>query len=447
MPMICPKPVKKESQAKIETKLFAYNLIKNFLKDNHYGNTLDMFLTEASDAFEELDNTMRNVPTKPLLAVLEEYEEFLTMDKMSQLAIEKRIDDDLNFECNGNYPVNNTKTIENVHFSNILAVNAKELPVKFFPGEEMDCDNQDTYIFSGSVDKTLRVTNLANGKVLNSYNHHKGAVLSIDFHPIYQHIILTSGMDGFVYTVNLDNNEIIQHFKDNRKFVTKALFTPDGQHFVTISYDHTLNIYRQSGETRDEISDYVLPQYALVNTKSYSGPVESLCITTNPEVEGVYTAVAGVREDNFLYYIDLKEDYPELKVNMNLNGDNWVSYTPMDLMTSPDNRYILCSTDSKSGRMILFRNRSSAQPRIFYGAQTDEFSNPRCCFDSTGHYVFVTSDDYTICVFEVPTAKLVKKLSGHNGLVRGITYCPPDRDHKNGFLVSCSYDKTIRIWE
>lgn len=457
MSMSIENKTKKENKIeKIETRLFAYKVIKDFLKNNNYDCTLEMFMEEAADAFKELDENLRPIPDKSLLSLIEDYEETVTMEKLSKMALNKKLNEELNFVSNGKFPKNNIKTYEDVHFANIITVKASSLPTRFLPGSNYDDDKNDIYIFSGSIDKTVRATNMSTGKVLNSYDHHKGAVLSIDFHPTYEHVILTSGMDGYVYIINIDTNEVIQSFKDNQKFVTKALFTPDGEFFVTISYDHTFNIYRKTGETIDEVQQYPLPTYTHVFKKTFTGPVEALCLTTSDELEGVYTAVVGVREDNFLYYIDLvekkdhqeiDEDFPVTKINMNLNGDNWVSFTPMDLAPSPDNKYILCCTDAQSGRMMLFKKRTNEQPRIFYGAQVDGFSNPHCCFDASGHYVFMTSDDYSICVFEVSTAKLIHKLVGHQAVIRGISYFPPTPEHENGFLLSCSFDKTIRIWE
>jgi len=435
---------KEDKHIKIDVRLFAFKLVRDFLKDNNFNNTLEIFNEEAADDLEILDDSIRPLPNKNLYAVLEEYEEFITIDKLSKLSVEKSLDEDLKYKCDGKYPQNSLKTIENVHYSNIISLHSKQLPENLFTGSE---ENKiKPYILSGAIDKSVRATELDTGKVVSIYEHHKGAVLSIDIHPKYNHIMLTSSMDGQICIINMETNECIQKFKNHKKFVTKALFSPDGQHIVSTSYDHTVNIYKCIEEKPDEIQNYIIPKYELVNTKEYVGACESLCITVSPEDNSIYTAIVGVREDNYLHYIDLIEGYPELNINMNLNGDNWVSFTPMHLVPSPDHKYILCCTDNQSGRTILFRNRSNAQPRIFYGAQIDEFTNPRCCFHSNGQYVFITSNDFSVCVFEVPTTKLVKKLYGHKAIVRDIAFIEPTEEYENGLLISCSYDKTIRVW-
>jgi len=435
---------KEEKHIKLDVRLFAFKLVREFLKDHRYNNTLEIFEEEASDALEDLDDSIRPFPNKTLYAVLEEYEEFTTVDRLSKLSVEKNLDEDLKFECNGKFPQNSLKTIQDVHYSNIISLHSKQLPEKLFNGS--DENSTKSYILSGAIDKSVRATELETGKVVSIYEHHKGAILSIDTHPKYNHIMLTSGMDGQISIINLETNKCIQQFKNHKKFVTKALFSPDGQHIVSTSYDHTVNIYKCIEESKDEVQDYIIPKYELVNTKTYNGACESLCITISPEDNAIYTAVVGVREDNYLHYIDLIEGYPELNINMNINGDNWVSFTPMYLTPSPNHKYILCCTDNKSGRTILFRNRSNAQPRIFYGAEIDEFTNPRCCFHSNGQYVFITSNDFSVCVFEIPTAKLVKKLYGHKAIVRDISFIEPSEEYENGLLISCSYDKTIRVW-
>jgi len=435
---------KEEKHIKLDVRLFAFKLVREFLQDHRFNNTLEIFEQEAADDLEDLDDSIRPFPQKNLYAVLEEYEEFTTIDRLSKLSVEKNLDEDLKFDCNGKYPQNSLKTISDVHYSNIISLHSRQLPESLFNGS--DENNTKSYILSGAIDKSVRATELETGKVVSIYEHHKGAILSIDTHPKYNYIMLTSGMDGQISIINLETNECIQQFKNHKKFVTKALFSPDGKHIVSTSYDHTVNIYKCVEEKNDEVQNYLIPKYQLVDTKTYNGACESLCITISPEDSSIYTAVVGVREDNYLHYIDLIEGYPEININMNLNGDNWVSFTPMYLIPSPNHKYILCCTDNQSGRTILFRNRSNAQPRIFYGAEIDEFTNPRCCFHSSGQYVFITSNDYSVCVFEVPTAKLVKKLYGHKAIVRDISFIEPSEEYENGLLVSCSYDKTIRVW-
>jgi len=80
---------KDEKHVKLDVRLFAFKLVREFLKENKFNNTLEIFNEEAADDLEILDDSIRPFPNKTLLAVLEEYEEFITIDKLSKLSVEK----------------------------------------------------------------------------------------------------------------------------------------------------------------------------------------------------------------------------------------------------------------------------------------------------------------------------------------------------------------------
>lgn len=66
----------------------------------------------------------------------------------------------------------------------------------------------------------------------------------------------------------------------------------------------------------------------------------------------------------------------------------------------------------------------------------------------SGKYFYVTSDDWSIWGFETfpPLQRrgqdAVVRLKGHTGVIRGLDY-----DNENKWLVSCGFDKTIRVWK
>jgi COMPASS component SWD3 len=177
---------------------------------------------------------------------------------------------------------------------------------------------------------------------------------------------------------------------------------------------------------------------------TFSGPAESICfVKSGDDYNQEIHLVVGVREDNYLHYICLNKEsgFPYKTFNMNENGDDWVSFTAMELSVSPSGNHILCYTDSTSGRIIVFKSHSSEQVVNLYGTQIDSFSQPRACWHSNGHFVFATSDDHKIYVFDVVTGRVMSKLTGHEGVVRDLSF----NSGKN-ILVSCGFDKTVRMW-
>ncbi|KAJ1566464.1 hypothetical protein HK096_001361, partial [Nowakowskiella sp. JEL0078] len=269
------------------------------------------------------------------------------------------------------------------------------------------------------ADKSIRITAAESGKVLSIISEHNGAVLDLDVHPIFDHILLSASMDGSHQLLNLETGSPIQIFKDHSKYVTRGRFSPNtGTWLLTASYDRTVNIYHTI-ESQAET-----PSYEKVKQLTFSGAVESFCFLTNPGYNDF--AVVGVRGDNYLHYIELDEKHVFLHTtyNMNSTGDDWVSFNPMFLASSPNGQFVLCFTDSSAGRLILFKAHSSIQVRNFWGVLIDGFSQPKCCWDTSGNYIYVSGDDYVISVFEVESTQVVAKLEGHQGVIRDLKMDP-----------------------
>lgn len=75
----------------------------------------------------------------------------------------------------------------------------------------------------------------------------------------------------------------------------------------------------------------------------------------------------------------------------------------------------------------------------FYGSSQDPFGNPRHCWHPSGHYIYSTTQENTIVVWEVAKRKQVAVLSGHTATIRDMCLA-------NGVLVSTGFDKTVHFW-
>ena len=63
-------------------------------------------------------------------------------------------------------------------------------------------------------------------------------------------------------------------------------------------------------------------------------------------------------------------------------------------------------------------------------------------WSKNGQYVFgTTQEDSTICVWDVASASIVKRLEGHKGQIRDIF-----GSAVSDTLVSASFDKTVKVW-
>ena len=81
-----------------------------------------------------------------------------------------------------------------------------------------------------------------------------------------------------------------------------------------------------------------------------------------------------------------------------------------------------------------------------YGHKNDGFSVPKIAWSNNGQYLLGnTQDDCSICVWDIASGNIVKKLDdkmgGHTGQVREI-FSSPTSDT----VATASFDKTAKIW-
>jgi COMPASS component SWD3 len=120
--------------------------------------------------------------------------------------------------------------------------------------------------------------------------------------------------------------------------------------------------------------------------------------------------------------------------------DNHVSFAVMHLVLSPDGRYICAATDTS--RNIIIQVQTSNIIRNLYGHKNDGYSQPRIAWSSYGQYILGnTQEDNSICVWDIASAKMVRKLEGHGGQIRDIF-----SSKVVDTVVTVSYDKSVKIW-
>lgn len=56
-------------------------------------------------------------------------------------------------------------------------------------------------------------------------------------------------------------------------------------------------------------------------------------------------------------------------------------------------------------------------------------------------HVFFSTGNFEVCMYHVPSKKMVRKLVGHTDTINSLQITS-----NNKFLISCSSDKTIRVW-
>eukprot|EP01137_Pigoraptor_chileana_P021958 Opistho-2@86336 len=385
------------------------SLMAGFLNHRGYTDTLAQLRNESGLTLNVVDEKENE-----LIRILGEYRLW-----KSNLAREaKRVNAaDLSEEGDDQYPRKLLHTIDGIHAANILTV--RLLPSGL--------------LASGSSDKTVTLTRVVisedsvEADIQNILAHHTGGVLAVEYNPADANVLLSGGMDGMVSLIDIASGEILQKFRDHAKYVVKVRWADHGNAFATASYDKSVCVYSRESDCAE---------YCLQKKLDFTTAVEAIAFN-----KGATELAVSAREDNYLYFVEMTSgSFTRSRVNMNAYGDDWVSFSAMELSYSPNNKYLLVSTDKD--RLILFLRETGEQVRNFYGATNDEFGQPRHCWHPSGHYIFSTSQDMCIYIWDVKTEKTVAKLSGHKGVVRDISFVP-DLD----VLVSCGFDHKILVWK
>ena len=444
----------------VDTRLQAYSLILQFLQENNLSQTLSAFKEEAKHELELLHHTILP-PNINLIGILDKVAQDSFKDAFLQLQLDKTRDDILLFKtlpCS--IPPRLIHTFQDIHYDNILCMTLH--PTLPFT------------VITGSSDKSVRIFTIANDvlSMKNILTHHNAAVLQVATHVRFPNIVLTSSMDFTTALVDIETGEIVSQWKDHTKYVVRAGFSPSGNWIVTGSYDKSIHLYKFIAMSSSSSSSSLYPQYQKVHSISFQGIVESMAFLPIPSMNVITatptttttttnsttpsasssesssqflseTVIVGIRGDSYLTYISLddsNEYFKETRFNMNANGDDWVSFVPMDICISPSNQHVLVRTDMQSGRVIIFPIWSNHQSRNMYGCFNDGFSQPRSCWDDSGRYIFLTSDDYTIKMYDVHDGKCIWTLDKVNGLIRALVFSQKR-------LYACGFDRSIHVWE
>ncbi|KAG0361764.1 hypothetical protein BGZ54_008977 [Gamsiella multidivaricata] len=426
----------------------AHLMVQQFLQAQGYSAALDAYEHEAKAVLEDIPKSMTQ--PKPLLEVLTDIRMAQLHSQLGQLNMPSEAEEK-DFATPGDNTIPDTvkDVIKHLHPVNLIF--ARTARVAVAPTwQDLELDSSMTVkhipaLVTAAADRTVKFTLLEDshgddkpGQVFKILQPHDGVALDIDFHPCHPELMLTSAMDKTVVLTNTITGEEHQKFKDHSKFVVRAKFAMDGAAIVTGSHDKIVNIYKATKADPDQSK---LPTYVLEKTLTFKGAIEGMCVLPASK-NRTPTVVIGTRDDNYLHYVDLTS-YNIVKYNMNVNKDDWVSFTPMEISASPHNEggYLLVTTDSPTGRQILFRTDSALQLANYYGVPTDGFSTPRHVWARNGKNFYVTGNDHKIYCFQVGTQALVGTLEGHTSVVRGLFM-----DYERNMMVSCSFDKAVRLW-
>ncbi len=97
-------------------------------------------------------------------------------------------------------------------------------------------------VLSGSGDKTLKLWDAATGQLLRTFEGHTDAVTSVAFSPDGRRV-LSGSADKMLKLWNADTGQLLRTFEGHTDAVTSVAFSPDGRRVLSGSADETLKLW------------------------------------------------------------------------------------------------------------------------------------------------------------------------------------------------------------
>jgi WD40 repeat protein len=151
--------------------------------------------------------------------------------------------------------------------------------------------------------------------------------------------------------------------------------------------------------------------------------------------------IIGLRDTSHLTYLHCST-YDQRFISLNeLTWDTHSSFTPLQLVVSPNRKYLLVATDKNFHFMVKIG--CNKRIRFFAGGHSSgDYGKPKVSFDHTGKYIYCNNEDgSSVTVYSISSEKPVRTLSEHDGSVRDVA-CHPSCS----LLITASYDKSAILW-
>lgn len=264
---------------------------------------------------------------------------------------------------------------------------------------------------SGSVDNTIKLCEVASGKVLRTFMGHSVSVSSVAFSP--DGMTLVSGSwDKTIKLWEVASGKLLRTFEGHSFQVMAVTFSPDGKTLASGSWDHTIKLW---GTASGKL------------LRTYKG--DSSCVSSVAFSPDGKTLASGSWNNTIKLW-----EVASGKLLRTLDGhSNWVTAVAF----SPDGKML--ASGSWDDTIKLWDMVSGELLRVIFNGKSFVFS---VAFSPDGKTLAFGSEDKTIKLWEVTSGTLLRILEGHSARVIAVAFSPDGKT-----LASGSEDKTIKLWE
>lgn len=286
-----------------------------------------------------------------------------------------------------------------------------------------------------------------------------GPVIATAFHP-KQKLVAAGCMDGNVYIISYEirtgTGLVIKATTKiptkHGKYVKNVVWSTKNNtnnllQLASASADGTVQIHQISVKTDYTTEDEQQTiELNTVETFHLQGAIESIVFIQ----DGIELCCYARGKPYLIIFDTSTKDYQQRKINLNHGGkppppgtkleDQHVSFAVMDMTLSPSGKYLALATDTS--RNIIMEVQSGLHVRNLHGHQNDGYSNPKIAWSQNEQYLLGnTQEDGTICVWDIASTQIIKRLDGHGQTIRDM-FASTCTDT----LVTTSFDKQTKLW-
>lgn len=296
----------------------------------------------------------------------------------------------------------------------------------------IDFNADGTQIVSGSVDKTVRVWDVAMGIEVNMFTGHTETVSSVAFSPDGK-ILASADSNG---TIRVWQGYTIYTSRQTRTFTRHQwnwetlLFKRDGKQMAMTAVDNVIQLWEV--DTNNLLRTYI----------GHTDDVWSIDITD----DGRYL-VSGSRDGTMRLW--------DVETGSELHTLSKFVGTIDTVVFSPDGKSVAGLLDFQNSNIVIYDVQTGVhirsirafalpplgRPWTFLPA---EHSHPvnMIAFSPKGDTIASCSDDETVRLWDVNTGKHLRVMIGHTDDVSHVSFSPDGQ-----VLLSSSRDNTIRLWD
>jgi WD40 repeat protein len=266
------------------------------------------------------------------------------------------------------------------------------------------------HVVSASIDHTLRVWEIANGRAVATLQGHTYWVNACAVTPDGRHVVSAS-QDKTLKVWELASGRTIATLQGHTEAVTACAVTPDGRYVVSASHDKTLKVWELASRR------------TIATLQGHTAWVNACAVT--PDGRHVVSA----SQDKTLKVWELEGG----RGVASLAGHaHWVSACAV----TPDGRHVVSASWDDS--LKVWELASGGAVATLEG-HTDAVC--ACAVTPDGRHVVSASLDKTLKVWELASGRAVATLGDHT---HALTACAVTPDGRH---VLSAADQTLKVWE